>query len=111
MGGGGWDADAGPELEVGGLGECEDPCCRDDGVLLGGAARRPTVTGEGDPDAVADVEFGDARAELVDHAGAVVVWHRRFDDRTAGCAAARLPVGRGHVRGELSMMLEEEAVG
>jgi hypothetical protein len=39
-------------------------------------------------------------AELVDDSGAVLVRHRGFGERAAGCATARLPVGRVHARDE-----------
>jgi hypothetical protein len=98
--GGAGNPDAGAELEVRGIGQREDASRWDDGVFLGGAARRATVAGEGDPDAVADTEADDAGAELVDNAGAVVVGNRRFSECAAGCAAARLPVGWVHARDE-----------
>jgi hypothetical protein len=43
--GGGGDADAGAELEVRAIRKREDASGRDDGVFLGGAARRATVAG------------------------------------------------------------------
>jgi hypothetical protein len=84
------DPDAGAELEVGCSREREDTSGRDDGVLLGGAARGTTVAGEDDPDAVADAEADDTRTKLVDDSRAVLIRDSRFGDRAAGCAAARL---------------------
>jgi hypothetical protein len=74
----GRDADAGAELKVRASREREDAVGGDDGELLGGAARRTAVAGQGDPDAIALTEAGDPGADRVDHAGAVVVGNRRL---------------------------------
>jgi hypothetical protein len=96
----GRDADAGAELELRARREGEGAVGGDDGVFLGGACRRTAVAGKGDPDPIAHPEAGDTGPDLVDHAGAVVVGHRRLRRPAAERAAARLPVGRIHSRHE-----------
>src|SRR5262245_16377145 len=93
MCGHGRDADACAELEPGAVREREDAFGRKDSVLLGGAAGRTAVAGEGDPDSLPDGETGGSGADRVDDAGAVVVRNRRLGDRAAVVAGAGLPVG------------------
>jgi hypothetical protein len=92
------DADAGAEIEARSRRERERPLGGDDGVLLGGAARRAAVAGQGHPDAILDAEAVDARADLVDDACAVVIRDRLVQGSAAGLSTARLPVGRVDAR-------------
>ena len=80
--------DAGAEVEVGAIRQRKDAFRRDDGVLLGGAAGRSAVAGEGDPDAVTDAELLDSGPDLVDDARAVMVRNHRFPACAAKCTAA-----------------------
>jgi hypothetical protein len=92
MGGDRRDTDAGSEVEVCARREREDAFSRHDGELLGGASCRAAVTGNGDPHPIAHGEAGNTDADRVDHAGAVVVGHRRLRGPAAVYTAARLPV-------------------
>jgi hypothetical protein len=80
--------DAGAELVIRGLRKGKNAFGRYDCVLLRRAALRPAVAGECDPDAVADAQPVNARADLVDDAGTIVVGDSRSVDRAAVCAAA-----------------------
>jgi hypothetical protein len=73
MRGDGWNTDAGAEVEVPRSRERERPFGGDDGVFLGGAARRAAGGGQRDPDAITDAEAVDSGAERVDDAGAIMV--------------------------------------
>jgi hypothetical protein len=77
-----------PRSKSAAAGERERAVRGDDGVLLGGAARRAVGAGERDPDAIADAEAINSGAELVDDAGAIMVRNRRLRDLPAGRAAA-----------------------
>jgi hypothetical protein len=98
--GDGRDADAGSELNVRVGREREGAFGGDDGERLCGASRRAAVAGKRDPDTIAHAEAADTGADLVDHAGAVVVGNRRLRQPAAERAAARLPVCRIHSRHE-----------
>src|SRR5215218_10305246 len=60
----------------------------DDGELLCRAARRTAIPGKRDPDTIAHTEAADTGADLIDHAGAVVVGNRRLRRPAAEGAAA-----------------------
>jgi hypothetical protein len=81
------DADAGADFVASGFRKQKDALGWDNGEFLRGSACRPPVSSECDPDPIANVEAGHTGADVVDDAGAVVIWNGRFGQAAAGRGA------------------------